>query len=172
MSTLAIVGALEGAFVLAGTLRNTQPLLAAGRTLGPQYRGVALDRTPLSCPRWTSGRVGPRSRRADRGGRVGTLRCRMWALSSRTVVFTEGSRPVAGRWVSTRGCTRCGPSVIEGGTGRKVVALDVEVVRTPSDQPLHRRLLIISDTVEHWMDTHHPDVIAIERVSPSRTCRR
>ena len=55
-------------------------------------------------------------------------------------------------------------SVIEGGTGRQVIALDVDVVRTPSDDPLHRRLLTISDTVEHWMDTHHPDVIAIERV--------
>ncbi len=31
-------------------------------------------------------------------------------------------------------------------------------------QPLQRRLLAISDAVEHWLDTHHPDVIAIERV--------
>jgi crossover junction endodeoxyribonuclease RuvC len=38
------------------------------------------------------------------------------------------------------------------------------VVRTPSDAPLPRRLLTISDAVEHWLDTHHPDVIAIERV--------
>ncbi|BBZ05595.1 hypothetical protein MCHIJ_50320 [Mycolicibacterium chitae] len=44
-----------------------------------------------------------------------------------------------------------------------MVALDVDVV-TPTDQPLHRRLLTISDTVEHWMDTHRPDVVAIERV--------
>jgi crossover junction endodeoxyribonuclease RuvC len=62
------------------------------------------------------------------------------------------------------GLTRCGLSVIEGGTGRQVVALDVDVVRTPSDEALHRRLLTISDAVEYWMDTHHPDVIAIERV--------
>jgi crossover junction endodeoxyribonuclease RuvC len=62
------------------------------------------------------------------------------------------------------GLTRCGLSVIEGGTGRKVIALDVDVVRTPSDEPLQRRLLTISDTVEYWMDTHKPDVIAIERV--------
>ncbi len=62
------------------------------------------------------------------------------------------------------GLTRCGLSVIEGGTGRHVVALDVDVVRTPSGDPLHRRLLTISDTVEYWMDTHRPDVIAIERV--------
>jgi crossover junction endodeoxyribonuclease RuvC len=62
------------------------------------------------------------------------------------------------------GLTRCGLSIIESGTGRKVIALDVDVVRTPSDEPLARRLLTISDTVEHWMDTHRPDVVAIERV--------
>ncbi|CAJ1583596.1 crossover junction endodeoxyribonuclease RuvC [[Mycobacterium] wendilense] len=62
------------------------------------------------------------------------------------------------------GLTRCGLSVIESGKGRNVTALDVDVVRTPADQPLHRRLLIISDTVEYWMDTHRPDVVAIERV--------
>lgn len=62
------------------------------------------------------------------------------------------------------GLTRCGLSVIENGRGRQVIALDVDVVRTPSHDPLHRRLLAISDTVEYWMDTHRPDVIAIERV--------
>jgi AcrR family transcriptional regulator len=40
--TLALIGALEGAFVLARTLRSTEPLLAAGRALAPQYRGVEL----------------------------------------------------------------------------------------------------------------------------------
>lgn len=54
--------------------------------------------------------------------------------------------------------------MIETGQGRHVTALDVDVVRTPSDAPLQKRLLTISDTVEHWMDTHVPDVIAIERV--------
>jgi crossover junction endodeoxyribonuclease RuvC len=62
------------------------------------------------------------------------------------------------------GLTRCGLSVVEGGSGRQVVALDVDVVRTPSDTPLGQRLLSISDAVEHWLDTHHPDVLAIERV--------
>jgi crossover junction endodeoxyribonuclease RuvC len=62
------------------------------------------------------------------------------------------------------GLTRCGLSMIEGGTGRRVTALDVDVVRTPAAEQLHLRLLTISDTVEHWMDTHLPDVIAIERV--------
>jgi AcrR family transcriptional regulator len=40
--TVTLVGALEGAFVLARTLRDTEPLLAAGRVLAPQYRGVQL----------------------------------------------------------------------------------------------------------------------------------
>jgi crossover junction endodeoxyribonuclease RuvC len=62
------------------------------------------------------------------------------------------------------GLTRCGLSVVESGRGRNIVALDVDVVRTPSDAPLSKRLLAISDAVDHWLDTHHPDVVAIERV--------
>lgn len=62
------------------------------------------------------------------------------------------------------GLTRCGLSVVESGKGRQVTALDVDVVRTPADAPLQKRLLEISDVAEHWMDTHRPDVIAIERV--------
>ena len=62
------------------------------------------------------------------------------------------------------GLTRCGLSVIESRGGRQVIALDVDVVRTSSSDPLAKRLLAISDTVEHWLDTHLPDVIAIERV--------
>lgn len=45
-----------------------------------------------------------------------------------------------------------------------MVALDVDVVRTPSDAPLAERLLTISDAVEHWLATHEPDVMAVERV--------
>jgi crossover junction endodeoxyribonuclease RuvC len=62
------------------------------------------------------------------------------------------------------GLTRCGLSLVESTGGRQLTALDVDVVRTPSDEPLHRRLLAISDAVDHWLDTHHPDVLAIERV--------
>jgi len=40
----------------------------------------------------------------------------------------------------------------------------VDVVRTSSDTPVAKRLLALSDAVEHWLDTHHPDVMAIERV--------
>lgn len=62
------------------------------------------------------------------------------------------------------GLTRCGLSVVESGRGRQVIALDVDVVRTPAGEPLDRRLLAISEAVDHWLDTHRPDVLAIERV--------
>ena len=62
------------------------------------------------------------------------------------------------------GLTRCGLSVVEHRGGRQIIALDVDVVRTPANVPLPRRLLTISEHVEHWLDTHRPDVVAIERV--------
>jgi AcrR family transcriptional regulator len=40
--TLAMISALEGAFVLARTMRDAEPLRAVGRVLGRQYRGVDL----------------------------------------------------------------------------------------------------------------------------------
>jgi AcrR family transcriptional regulator len=50
---VALVGALEGAFVLARTLRDTEPLLAAGRVLAPQYRGIALfPRASVTMTAW------------------------------------------------------------------------------------------------------------------------
>jgi AcrR family transcriptional regulator len=54
--TVALVAALEGAFILARTLRSTEPLVLAGQALAPRYRGVTLaesDRRtsqPLSSP--------------------------------------------------------------------------------------------------------------------------
>lgn len=40
--TVALVSALEGAFIVARTLRSTEPLVAAGRALAPAYRGITL----------------------------------------------------------------------------------------------------------------------------------
>jgi crossover junction endodeoxyribonuclease RuvC len=62
------------------------------------------------------------------------------------------------------GLTRCGLSLVQGGAGRQVTALDVDVVRTPPDMDLAQRLLQIADAAEYWMDTHKPDAVAIERV--------
>jgi crossover junction endodeoxyribonuclease RuvC len=55
---------------------------------------------------------------------------------------------------STPGLTRCGLSVVGSGRGRQLIALDVEVVRTPAVAPLRQRLLTISEHVEHWLDIH------------------
>ncbi|WKG06052.1 TetR/AcrR family transcriptional regulator [Mycolicibacterium sp. HK-90] len=46
--TVAIVAALEGAFILARTLRDVEPLVTAGRALAPQYRGIALGARALT----------------------------------------------------------------------------------------------------------------------------
>ncbi|WP_026303125.1 crossover junction endodeoxyribonuclease RuvC [Jongsikchunia kroppenstedtii] len=62
------------------------------------------------------------------------------------------------------GLTRCGIALVESGSGRAVTALDVDVVRTPSDMDLAERLLAVHKAAEHWLDTHRPDVVAIERV--------
>lgn len=69
------------------------------------------------------------------------------------------------------GLTRCGLSLIEGGAGRSVVALDVDVVRTPADMELAQRLLRISEAAEYWLDTHKPSVVAIERVFAQHNVR-
>ncbi len=69
------------------------------------------------------------------------------------------------------GLTRCGLSLVEGGSGRQVTALDVDVVRTPADMPLAERLVRIADAAEYWMDTHAPTAVAIERVFAQHNVR-
>lgn len=52
--TAAMVSGLEGAFILARTMRDTEPLRAIGSALGGQYRGVRLtplQRRPLEAAR-------------------------------------------------------------------------------------------------------------------------
>ena len=62
------------------------------------------------------------------------------------------------------GLTRCGIALVESGKGRSVTALDVDVVRTPTDMELSQRLLAVYTAACHWLDVHQPDVVAIERV--------
>ncbi|WP_433733574.1 crossover junction endodeoxyribonuclease RuvC [Nocardia sp. CA-129566] len=69
------------------------------------------------------------------------------------------------------GLTRCGLSMVEGGLGRRVTALDVDVVRTPADMDLAHRLMGVADVAEYWMDTHKPDAVAIERVFAQHNVR-
>ncbi|SFB22758.1 Holliday junction endonuclease RuvC [Amycolatopsis marina] len=69
------------------------------------------------------------------------------------------------------GLTRCGLGVVDGGTGRSVACVAVDVVRTPADADLAIRLLRISEAVEHWLDTYRPQAVAVERVFSQHNVR-
>jgi crossover junction endodeoxyribonuclease RuvC len=62
------------------------------------------------------------------------------------------------------GLTRCGLAVVEGDLGRSLRMVEVDVARTPADQPVALRLAAIERTVDAWLDLHRPDVVAVERV--------
>lgn len=62
------------------------------------------------------------------------------------------------------GLTRCGLSVVQAGNGRSVYPVAVGVIRTPSEQPLAERLLMLHEEVESWIEEYRPDVVALERV--------
>ncbi|OLR94872.1 crossover junction endodeoxyribonuclease RuvC [Actinokineospora bangkokensis] len=69
------------------------------------------------------------------------------------------------------GLTRLGIAVVDGGLGRAVRAVAVDVIRTPADDELATRLLKVADGVEAWLDRHRPDVVAIERVFSQHNVR-
>ncbi|MFB7875099.1 MULTISPECIES: crossover junction endodeoxyribonuclease RuvC [unclassified Nocardia] len=69
------------------------------------------------------------------------------------------------------GLTRCGLSMVDSGPGRRIVAVDVGVVRTPVDAELAHRLMAVADAAEEWMDTHRPEAVAIERVFAQHNVR-
>lgn len=69
------------------------------------------------------------------------------------------------------GLTRCGLGVVEGDVGRPLRLVGVGVVRTPADLPLARRLVALEATVEEWLDAHHPDAVAVERVFSQHNVR-
>ncbi|WP_216217434.1 crossover junction endodeoxyribonuclease RuvC [Amycolatopsis aidingensis] len=69
------------------------------------------------------------------------------------------------------GLTRCGLGVVDGGIGRTVSCVAVDVVRTPADAELSARLLHVSERVEEWLDTYRPHAVAVERVFSQHNVR-
>jgi crossover junction endodeoxyribonuclease RuvC len=69
------------------------------------------------------------------------------------------------------GLTRCGLGVVDGGSGRAVSCVAVDVVRSGADLPLEKRLLTVAAAVEEWIGHHRPDVVAIERVFSQHNVR-
>ena len=62
------------------------------------------------------------------------------------------------------GLTRCGLGIVEGSVGRPLHLVEVGVVRTASDLPIEERLRRIEVGIEHWLEVHRPDAVAVERV--------
>ena len=62
------------------------------------------------------------------------------------------------------GLTRCGLAVIEELPGRKVEAVFFDTVSSSAETALEVRIAEIANSIEELIQTHSPDVIAIERV--------
>src|SRR5262245_315064 len=62
------------------------------------------------------------------------------------------------------GLTRCGMGVVEGDVGRPLRLVDVNVIRTSSDEQVSQRLMHLERGIEAWLDEHRPDAVAVERV--------
>lgn len=62
------------------------------------------------------------------------------------------------------GLTRCGLWVVDGVPGRQPLLVAVDVIRTPSDLDIARRLLAIEEAVDSWITRYRPTAVAIERV--------
>ncbi|MEY9873421.1 crossover junction endodeoxyribonuclease RuvC [Streptacidiphilus sp. MAP12-33] len=67
--------------------------------------------------------------------------------------------------------TRCGVGVVDGAPGRPLSMVACGVVRTPAEEDIPLRLLKIEHGIEEWLDTHHPDLVAIERVFAQHNVR-
>ena len=62
------------------------------------------------------------------------------------------------------GLTRCGMGVVDGSVGRPLSLVDVNVLRTGSDEPVAHRLVTIERGIDAWLDEYVPDAVAVERV--------
>jgi len=69
------------------------------------------------------------------------------------------------------GLTRCGLGVVEGEPGRSLRLIGTDVVRTPADEDIAARLLALEIELEHWLDRHQPDAVAVERVFSQHNVR-
>jgi crossover junction endodeoxyribonuclease RuvC len=69
------------------------------------------------------------------------------------------------------GLTRCGLGVVDGEAGRRLSPVAYDVVGTPSADDISRRLLALEVELTAWIETHRPDVVAVERVFSQHNVR-
>lgn len=62
------------------------------------------------------------------------------------------------------GLTRCGFGIVDVEPNRRATMVAVGVAGSRPDESLDRRLLAIAEAADYWMDTHHPQVVAVERI--------
>jgi crossover junction endodeoxyribonuclease RuvC len=62
------------------------------------------------------------------------------------------------------GLTRCGLGVVDGVPGRQPLLVAVDVIRTPAEHDVARRLLALEEMIEDWVARYRPTAVAIERV--------
>ncbi len=62
------------------------------------------------------------------------------------------------------GLTRCGLGVVDGVPGRQPILIAVDVIRTPADLDVPRRLVAIEEAVDDWIVQYRPTAVAVERV--------
>lgn len=69
------------------------------------------------------------------------------------------------------GLTRCGVGVVEGDVGRPISLVHVDVVRTPADLDVARRLALLAEGIDAALVAHRPDAVAVERVFSQHNVR-
>jgi crossover junction endodeoxyribonuclease RuvC len=69
------------------------------------------------------------------------------------------------------GLTRCGLGVVSGEPGRRLDAIAYGVIRTPPADGIAQRLLALDVEIARWIELHHPDVVAVERVFSQHNVR-
>ncbi len=62
------------------------------------------------------------------------------------------------------GLTRCGLGVVDGRLGGRLAMIGVGVLRTPTGDPIHERLLNLQEQLEEWFTRYEPEAVAVERV--------
>jgi crossover junction endodeoxyribonuclease RuvC len=69
------------------------------------------------------------------------------------------------------GLTRCGIGVVDGSVGRPLTMVRYDVVRTPADLDLARRLLRIEEAIDAVVREDRPEIMAVERVFSQHNVR-
>ena len=68
------------------------------------------------------------------------------------------------------GLTRCGIAVVDG-RATSVVAVDVDVIRTPPGEDIALRLHALELAFEEWVVRYRPEAVAVERVFSQHNVR-